>query len=82
MFKLLKQRGDHQIFKYDINQHPFIQYFKDLYNEETLDMLHLQSKDYQYIKDKLELGGLNEIDTDLMIWHKSEPTSSRCCMAR
>ena len=67
MFKLLKQRGDHQIFKYDINQHPFVQYFKDLYNEENLDMLHLQSKDYIYYKQKLELGGLNEIDTDLHI---------------
>ena len=67
MFKLLKQRGDHQIFKYDINQHPFVQYFKDLYNEENLNMLHLQSKDYIYYKQKLELGGLNEIDTDLHI---------------
>ncbi len=30
-------------------------------------MLHLKSTDYNYLKDKLELGGLNEIDTDLHI---------------
>ena len=67
MFNHKNTRGDHQIFKYDINKHKFIQYFKKLYNEENLDMLHLKSKYYIYYKDKLELGGLNEIDTDLHI---------------
>ena len=63
----MKVSGDHKIYSYDIQAHPFIQYFKDLYNEENLDMLHLKSTDYNYLKDKLELGGLNEIDTDLHI---------------
>jgi perosamine synthetase len=67
MFKDKNTWGDHQIFLYDTIKHPFIQYFKELYNEENLNMLHLKSKDYQFLKDKLELGGLNEIDTDLHI---------------
>ena len=67
MFKHKKTRGDHKIYTYDTQKHPFIQYFKKLYNEEQLDMLHLKSEDYTYLKHKLELGGLNEIDTDLHI---------------
>lgn len=59
--------GQHNIYKYDINKHPFIKYFKNLYNEENLSMLHLKSTDYHYLKDKIELGGLNEIDSDLHI---------------
>jgi len=65
MFKHKNTWGDHKIFSYDIKKHSFIQYFKELYNEENLNMLHLKSRDYQFLKDKLELGGLNEIDTDL-----------------
>lgn len=67
MFQHKKKWGDHNIFIYDINKHPFIKYFKELYNEENLNMLHLKSSDYQYLKDKLDMGGLNEIDTDLHI---------------
>jgi len=67
MFKYKNIWGGHKTYTYDIQKHTFIQYFKNLYNEEQLDMLHLKSKDYQYLKDKLELGGLNEIDTDLHI---------------
>jgi perosamine synthetase len=67
MFSLKNKCGDHEIYSYDINHHKFIQYFKELYNEENLDMLYLKSSDYKYLKDKLELGGLNEIDTDLHI---------------
>jgi perosamine synthetase len=65
MFKYKNTWGDHETYNYDINKHPFIEYFKELYNEDNLDMLHLKSKDYNYLKDKLELGGLNEVDTDL-----------------
>lgn len=65
MFKHKNTIGDHQIFSYDTTKHPFIKYFKDLYNEENLHMLYLKSKDYEFLKDKLELGGLNEVDTDL-----------------
>jgi perosamine synthetase len=67
MFTLKTSEGDHKIFEYNIQKHPFIKYFNNLYNEEKLDMLHLKSSDYNYLKDKLELGGLNEIDTDLHI---------------
>ena len=67
MFNLKNEWGDHKIFSYDILQHKFIKYFKELYNEENLSMLHLKSTDYNYLKDKIDLGGLNEIDTDLHI---------------
>ena len=65
MFNQNREWGDHKIFKYDTDKHPFINYFKKLYNEEDLENLHLKSLDYNYLKDKLDLGGLNEIDTDL-----------------
>jgi len=67
MFNYKSKRGDHKIYSYDIQEHPFIKYFEELYKEENLSMLHLKSVDYNYLKDKLELGGLNEIDTDLHI---------------
>jgi perosamine synthetase len=67
MFNHINTWGDHKIYSYDIYKHPFIQYFKDLYNEDQLNMLHLKSQDYKYLKNKLDLGGLNEIDTDLHI---------------
>lgn len=67
MFNYKSEWGNHKTYSYDNQKHPFIQYFKNLYNEEQLDMLHLKSTDYNYLKDKLELGGLNEIDTDLHI---------------
>ena len=65
MFTYKSIWGDHKIYTYDIHQHQFIQYFNELYNEENLDTLHLKSQDYICLKDKLEMGGLNEIDTDL-----------------
>lgn len=65
MFVKVSELGNHKIYKYDINKHDFVGYFKKLYNEPNLDILHLKSKSYNYLKDKLNLGGLNEIDTDL-----------------
>jgi len=65
MFSLKNSWGDHKIFSYSIDKHPFIKFFKDIYNEEKLESLYLKSSDYHYLKDKLHLGGLNEIDTDL-----------------
>ena len=52
MFTNERSWGDHKIYTYDIEKHPFIQYFKNLYNEEQLDMLHLKSDDYIYLKNK------------------------------
>jgi len=57
--------GDHNIFTYEVEKHPFIKYFKNLYNEENLNMLHLKSEDYKYLKHRIKSGALNEIDTDL-----------------
>lgn len=57
--------GDHDIFTYDVEKHPFIKYFKNLYNEENLNMLHLKSEDYKYLEHRIKSGALNEIDTDL-----------------
>ena len=65
MFIHKNKWGDHNTFTYDIEKHPFIKYFKTLYNEEYLDMLHLQSTDYKYMNDTNNLKKLNEIDTDL-----------------
>jgi len=67
MFHCLKIFGDHKIYSYDINKHPFIKYFNSLYNEENINMLHLKSNDYNFYKDEIELGSniLNGMDTDL-----------------
>jgi perosamine synthetase len=65
MFKFKREIGDHKIFNYDLDKYNFIEYFKNLYNETNLEMLHLKSNNYQLLKEKLSLGELNEIDTDL-----------------
>ena len=65
MFNLKDSFGDHKIFNYDIEKHPFINYFKNLFNENELDKLHLKSQDYNEVKDVLNLGYLNDKDTDL-----------------
>ena len=36
-----------------------------LFDEINLDILHLKSKDYNEFKDVLELGYINDKDTDL-----------------
>ena len=38
---------------------------KELFNEQNLDQLHFKSTDYNEFKDVLELGYLNDKDTDL-----------------
>ena len=65
MFTFKREFGQHKIFTYNIDKHPFIKFFTDLYNEKNLDMLHLKSQDYTSLKEKLSLGCLNEVDTDL-----------------
>ena len=65
MFKFNREIGDHKIYNYDLDKYKFIEYFNNLYNETNLEMLHLKSYNYQFLKEKLSLGGLNEIDTDL-----------------
>lgn len=67
MFICKSEWGDHKIYSYNIQEHEFIKYFNELYEEENLSMLHLKSADFNYLKNKTELGGLNEIDTDLHV---------------
>ena len=65
MFEFKSKFGNHKIYDYDINKHPFIDYFKKLFNEDKLETVHLRSSDYTSEKDRLQLGNLNERDTDL-----------------
>ena len=46
MFNLKSKWGDHKIYTYDLNKHPFINYIQELFNEKELDQLHLKSNDY------------------------------------
>ena len=65
MFNKINSWGNHQTYNYDINKHPFIKFFKELFDTENLDELHLKSKDYNDVKNFLDLGHLNDRDTDL-----------------
>ena len=65
MFDFKSSFGNHEIYKYDVNKHPFIDYFKSLFNEDELYNLHFRSNDYNEVKDVLYLGYLNDKDTDL-----------------
>jgi len=65
MFNSKSAWGDHSIYQYDLNKHKFIQYFKNLFEEENLEQLHLQSNDYTQVQNYLHLGHLNDRDTDL-----------------
>ena len=64
-FVLEREWGDHKVYSYDVQRHPFVQYFKDLYDEDTLENLHLKSRDYQEMKDLVSMGSLNDVDADL-----------------
>ena len=65
MFSLKKQWGDHKIFTFDTEENYFLQYFKELFDENELDMLHLKSADYNSAKDMIKMGHLSDRDTDL-----------------
>ena len=65
MFKIKSEWGNHKIYNFDINKHPFIEYFINLFDEKNLEKLHLKSNDYLQVKDVLNLGYLNDKDTDL-----------------
>jgi perosamine synthetase len=57
-FKLKKTIGDHKILSIDIIKHKFIEFFKDLYNTNSLNTLHVQS---QYNN----MNNICDIETDL-----------------
>lgn len=65
MFELKKEWGNHKIFSYNSTSFMFLEYFQNLFNEKKLDMLHLKSNDYNTAKDMIEMGHLNDRDTDL-----------------
>jgi perosamine synthetase len=45
MFTLKETWGQHSIYKYDVTTHPFIIFFKKLYNTESLETIGLNSED-------------------------------------
>lgn len=58
--------GEHQLYQYDTTKFQFLEYFQKLYNKQyLLDQLHLDSNDFKQNMDRLELGVLNDRDTDL-----------------
>lgn len=57
--------GNHQIFTYDHEKYNFLDFFYKLYNTEDLQNLHLKSIDYNNKKDLLDLGVLNDNQSDL-----------------
>jgi perosamine synthetase len=66
MFVINNTWGNHTIYTYDINKHPFIQYFKELYNENILETLQLNHKEYlESINDDTDVGILSGSDTEL-----------------
>jgi perosamine synthetase len=58
MFNVKKEIGQHKILSIDIKRHKFIEYFKKIYNTDTLNTLHLQSTNYS-------AHNLCDIETDL-----------------
>jgi perosamine synthetase len=58
MFNVKKEIGQHKILSIDIKRHKFIEYFKKIYNTDTLNTLHLQSSKYS-------AQNLCDIETDL-----------------
>ena len=62
---LKKKIGNHKIFTYDHELFNFIDFFKKIYKNQDLQNIHLQSNDYNQYKDRLDLGILNDSQTDL-----------------
>ena len=62
---LKKTIGDHQIFTYNYEKYDFLGFFHNIYKTRDLENLHLQSNDFNNKKDRLELGVLNDNQTDL-----------------
>lgn len=65
MFKEKWNFGQHKIYNFDTNKNKFIEYFQELFDELTLEQLHLKSSDFNIAKDRLDMGYLNDRDTDL-----------------
>jgi hypothetical protein len=63
--KFIKNIGNHNIYEYDIEKHPFIDFFANLYNTTNFENLHLNSFDYKKYENLLDIGFLNDCQTDL-----------------
>lgn len=64
MFELKEQFGDHKIFRFNMEQHPFRKYLEDLYSTKDLEHIHNLSKEYkQYLNCEIE--SLDDIETDI-----------------
>lgn len=57
--------GNHKIYKYDSDKYNFIKFIKNLFACDDLHELHHLSSDYNKFKDRLQLGVLNDTQTDL-----------------
>ncbi len=63
---ILKNKiGDHQIFSYNNEKYNFLDFFHNLFKNKDLEKLHLNSNDYNSKKDLLDIGILNDVQTDL-----------------
>ncbi len=64
MFALKREFGNHKIYTYDTNSYDFRSFLKGLYETDTLENLHLSSKEYQQFCKK-ELEKLEDVETDI-----------------
>jgi len=47
MFTATRVIGQHTVFRFDTQKHPFLEYVKALYQTDALNQLHRLSPDYQ-----------------------------------
>ena len=63
--KLKDTIGDHKIYSYDSKIYNFVDFVKKLFNCDNLQELHKTSSQFKEFEDRLELGVLNDTQTDL-----------------
>ena len=63
MFEIIKEWGDHKVYKYDTCSNKFLQFFETLY--ETTDLSNLHNKSIDFNELKFKEGLLDDRETDL-----------------
>ena len=63
MFEIIKEWGDHKVYKYDTCNNKFLQFFETLY--ETTDLSNLHNKSIDFNELKFKEGLLDDRETDL-----------------
>lgn len=63
MFKIVKEWGQHKLYKYNTNNNKFLEFFENLYDTKELSSLHENSTDFNELKNKNGL--LDDRETDL-----------------